>query len=85
MCQSVFDQANDDVIGHQTTSIHDFFCGDAERRSFFDRSAQHIAGRNLWDVEFLFDKGSLRAFTGTWRSQQDEPHGESLFVYAFGT
>ena len=78
-----FDQADDDVVTHQTTRVHHFFGGQAHSCSRFDSGTQHIAGRYLGDAVMLANKGGLCAFSSAWRAQQNQSHCLPCFI--FGT
>jgi hypothetical protein len=71
LCQTILDQAYDDLVRNQPTGIHDFFRSDTKRRTGFNGSAEHISRRNLRDTEMFGDICRLRAFASTWRTQQN--------------
>src|SRR5690606_6734322 len=74
-------QGDDQIIGNQTTSSHNIFCLQSERRTCFNRSAQHITGGNLWNAKFLHDQFRLRTFTRARRTQKYDSHyGLLLYI-----
>ena len=44
LLNSFFHQADDDLVTHQGTRVHDFFGLQPHRRPRFDRCAQHVTG-----------------------------------------
>ena len=74
------DQAEDDVIRYQEPGIHDLLGFQAQRRAGADRGAQHVAGGNLGDAEFLGDGLGLGAFSRTRGAQKDDSHDNASRV-----
>ena len=64
----VLDQVHDQVIRYQFSGFHYLFCLKPQRSAGPDRSAQHVAGRNLGYVKLVFNESGLRALTGARRS-----------------
>jgi hypothetical protein len=60
---SRFNQTDNYVIGNKSPSIHDFLGQDTKFVACLDGSAQHIARRNLWNVETFLNVIRLRAFS----------------------
>ena len=60
---SLFDQANDDVVTDQAAAVHDLFGGHAQRCAGFDRRAQHVARGDLRNAKRLADGLRLSALT----------------------
>src|SRR5499427_10517234 len=72
--QPFFDLADDDVVGYERAGIHHLFRGHAKRRPSLDRSAQHVARRDLWNTVRLPNIVGLRSFAGAGRAEQYQSH-----------
>ena len=71
---ALLDQSDDDLVRHQSASVHDFFCSNTQWRAGLDRCTQHVAGGNLRDFEFLGDETGLRTFASAGRSKKNKSH-----------
>ncbi len=67
--QALFHQIDDDFVGHQAATVHDFFCFDTQGGAGFNSCAQHVASGNLGNAKLFLDECRLRAFASTGRSQ----------------
>ena len=74
------DQVDDQVIADQTARFHHRLGLQAQWRAGLDSGAQHVAGRDLRNAEFLADESGLRALAGAGRAQQNQSHGSPLSV-----
>ena len=68
-------QADDQLVGDQLASIHDFLQLQAQWGAGLDGGTQHVTGGNLRNAEFLANELGLRAFAGARCAQQDQLHG----------
>ena len=68
MVDTVGDNRNHDIVGHQFAAIHDVFDAQSGSRAFRDGVAQHVAGRQLRDRKAVDNSRCLRAFPGARRS-----------------
>jgi hypothetical protein len=48
-----FDQADDDVVTHESAGVHHLLGLDAQRRAGLDGCTQHVAGGDLGNAELL--------------------------------
>src|SRR6266571_1930389 len=74
MIDAIGDNRNDDVIGHEFSTVHDVFCAESRRRARGHRFAQHIAGRQLRDAKARGNLLRLSTFSRAWRSQHNQSH-----------
>jgi hypothetical protein len=74
--QDIFYQADHDIIGHKLPVCHVFVRLDSERRSFIDRVAKYIPGRNVRDMINVREDFCLRPFADTWSSKKYDVHGQ---------
>ena len=74
LADAFLDQVDDQVIGNQTTAVHDALGDQAQFGAGLDRGTQHVAGGDLRDTEFFGDELSLSTFTGPGSSQQNDAH-----------
>ena len=74
MGDALFDQTDDDVVTHQTTSIHDFFGCQPHVSARLDSGTQHVAGGNLGNAVGLANERGLGAFASPGRTQQNQSH-----------
>ena len=65
LCNAFFDQANDDVITHQTARVHDFFGRQSHGSACFDGSTKHVARGNLGNTKLFANESGLGAFACT--------------------
>ena len=82
--EAILDQADDDVVADQAAGIHDLLGFEAQRRAGLDGGAQHVAGGNLRNAEFLLDEVGLGALAGAGWPQQNQSHIVSLDVRTNG-
>src|SRR5690606_23920393 len=75
---TLVDQADDQLIRYQPTTVHDFLDLQTQLGSRLDRRTQHIAGGNLRNAEPLADELGLCALAGAWGTQKDDAHVELL-------
>ena len=62
LSQTLFQDADDDLIGHQSASVHEALCLQAHLGAFLDSSAQDVAGADGGDVQLCADDLGLGAF-----------------------
>ena len=62
LCQAFLQDADDDLIGHQSASVHEALCLQAHLGAFLDSSAQDVAGADGGDVQLCADDLGLGAF-----------------------
>ena len=74
------DEVDDEVVADQCAGFHDGLGLQTQWRACFDRSAQHVAGGDLGNAEFLADECRLRALPGAWCAQQNQSHGEVPWI-----
>src|SRR3546814_11109960 len=55
--EAIANQADDEVVGYEPACVHDFLGFNAQGRLCLDRSAQHVARRDLRDTESFGDVG----------------------------
>ena len=65
LLQTLVDDADDDLIGHQLTGIHILLGLQPGGRTVLHSRPQDIAGGDGGDVQLLLDDVCLRALTGT--------------------
>src|SRR5205085_11457477 len=70
----VGDDADHDVVRHETAARHHVLGLEPDRRAGRDRGPQHVAGGQLRNAEPLDDAGRLRALSRPRRTQEDDPH-----------
>src|SRR3546814_10242890 len=73
--EAIANQADDEVVGYEPACVHDFLGFNAQGRLCLDRSAQHVARRDLRDTESFGDVGCLSAFSGAGWAEQNQTHG----------
>ena len=71
---ALFDQTDDQIVGDQAASIHDFLDLLAKLGAGLDRCAQHVAGGDLRNAEALADELGLCTLACPWGAQQDNSH-----------
>ncbi len=68
------DDAEHDFVADQLAGIHGELGLTAQRAALGYRLAQHVAGRDLRQLEFFFEQFCLGTLAGTGRTQQYDPH-----------
>jgi len=66
---AILDQADDDIVGHQATRVHDLLGRNAQLGARLDCCAQHVTGGNLRNAVLFLDVSSLSAFAGARAAQ----------------
>ena len=78
LCQALFHDSDDDIIGNQSTGVHKAFCLLPHRGAVFHGGTQNITGRNGRDCQFIAEDFCLGALTGARGAQQHDVHGEAI-------
>ena len=60
---AILEHAEHDLVGDQVSGIHDRLGLEAERRARLDCRTQQVAGRHVWNTQFLLERGRLGAFS----------------------
>ncbi len=74
---TLFDQADDDVVRDELTCVHHGFGLEAQLGARLDRGTQHVAGGDLRNTVFFHDELSLSTLAGTRSPQQNNAHTRS--------
>ena len=77
---ALFDQVDDEIVADQLARFHHGLGLLPQGRAGLDGGAQHVARRNLRDIEFARDELRLRAFARAGRAQKNQFHTGFLFV-----
>ena len=72
---ALFDEAEHDLVGHESAGVHDHFRFLAERRTVGHCFAEDIPRGDLGNLVLLNQHLRLRTFTSTGRSKQHNPLG----------
>ena len=80
LCQTLLQDADDDLIGHQCAGVHEALCLQAHLGAILHGSTQDVAGADGGDVQLCADDLGLRALTGTRCAQQDQIHRIAPFL-----
>jgi len=70
---ALFDDADDDLVGHQLTRIHEALRLEPERGALHRLGAEHVAGRDARRLIVLGKPRRLRSLAGALLPQQHEP------------
>lgn len=65
LLQTLADDADDNVIGHQLAGVHVLLGPQAGRSTVLDSCTQNVTGRDGGDTQRLLDNVRLSAFAGT--------------------
>ena len=74
----LLDEANDEIVRHEITTLHDSIGFFAEGRASFDGITEHITRGQVADTKIVLNLGALRALAGTWWPNHDDIHGGAL-------
>ncbi len=80
LCQTLLQDADDDLIGHQCAGVHEALGLQAHLGTILHGSTQDVAGADGGDVQLCADDLGLRALTGTRCAQQDQIHRIAPFL-----
>ncbi len=71
---TLFDELDDDVVGHQRARVHDSFYAPPERRALLNGGAEHVSGRNLRNIKRIANELCLGALSRTRWSYEYDSH-----------
>ena len=82
LSQALLHDADDDIIGHQSTGVHKTFCLFAHRRAFLNGCTQNVAGGNGRDAQLIAEDLCLSSLAGAGGAQKDQFHRTFPFSYS---
>ena len=71
----LLDQADNDLVGHQSSARHELGSLSAELGSGLARGTEHVAGGDLRHTKLGAETLCLGALTGAWRTDENYVHG----------
>ena len=78
VAEVVLDEADDELIGHELSSLHDAISLHAELSACLDSVSEHVTCGQVAHAEVILDLGSLSALARAWWSNHDDVHGGAL-------